>query len=387
MSLAYIHRAILEQQLGDDAAAISHLLEAYRLAPMAEQNFAAADAAGKLALVYAMAGDPRVASHWLDIEENAPMIDSPFGRTVRTPGMVARALIGIAEADADSAADALDYIEHALITDRDYWPFVLHARTLYALAWGDRRGMLDELEHRRDAQPHPPGQGGVFAPLLAAAEANLQMALGRGAQAWSVLIQASMHPRLQVARARLAVLTGDPSGALEIAVPLLDGPATAVRAGQPVDITVRLNLTLIVAVALLRLGRHDEALPALQTAIDLSGRELVFAFGCVPRRDLLELIDLLPVPSSLFTGDLLEQIPDVFPTGVSLLELTRQERLVLAGMAAGMKVDEMAAAYTLSRGTIKTHQSHIYRKLGVNSRAHALAAAAELGLLNLPDEV
>jgi len=72
----------------------------------------------------------------------------------------------------------------------------------------------------------------------------------------------------------------------------------------------------------------------------------------------------------------------VYPARVALLLLTQQEQLVLTALADDKTMAKLAAELHLSEGTITTHRRHLYRKLGANSREAALAAAAELGLLN-----
>ncbi|NOZ49178.1 MAG: response regulator transcription factor [Chloroflexi bacterium] len=61
--------------------------------------------------------------------------------------------------------------------------------------------------------------------------------------------------------------------------------------------------------------------------------------------------------------------------------LTRREREVLHGMAAGASNAEIAAQLCLAEGTVKNHVSHILDKLGAHNRAHAIHLAAEWGLL------
>jgi LuxR family maltose regulon positive regulatory protein len=41
----------------------------------------------------------------------------------------------------------------------------------------------------------------------------------------------------------------------------------------------------------------------------------------------------------------------------------------------------MAARLFITRNTVKSHMSHVYRKLGVTSRTDAVEAARRLGLL------
>jgi len=47
--------------------------------------------------------------------------------------------------------------------------------------------------------------------------------------------------------------------------------------------------------------------------------------------------------------------------------------------------DEIAARLFISPKTVKNHFANIYRKLGVRSKAGAVAKAMVLGLINLPE--
>ncbi|UPL16122.1 LuxR C-terminal-related transcriptional regulator [Microbacterium galbinum] len=90
--------------------------------------------------------------------------------------------------------------------------------------------------------------------------------------------------------------------------------------------------------------------------------------------------------------------PDAIPlpessgltTSQSLLRhpLTQRERRVLVAASTSATLAEMAVDLKVSRNTVKTQLSSLYRKLGVGSRADAVAAATRLGLLGttpLPD--
>ena len=61
--------------------------------------------------------------------------------------------------------------------------------------------------------------------------------------------------------------------------------------------------------------------------------------------------------------------------------LTQRELEVLAGVAAGERSKEIAKRLGLSERTIWAHLTSIYTKLGVDSRASAVALAMERGLL------
>jgi DNA-binding CsgD family transcriptional regulator len=62
-----------------------------------------------------------------------------------------------------------------------------------------------------------------------------------------------------------------------------------------------------------------------------------------------------------------------------LMDLTSREREVLAQLAQGLTDKEIAVALQISRNTAVNHVAAIRRKLGVPSRAAAVAVAARLG--------
>ncbi len=73
---------------------------------------------------------------------------------------------------------------------------------------------------------------------------------------------------------------------------------------------------------------------------------------------------------------------EMVSTGKSLIEpLTDQERSILRLMAIGLSHHEIADELYLSINTVKWHTTHIYGKLGVHRRAHAVARAKEMGIL------
>lgn len=61
--------------------------------------------------------------------------------------------------------------------------------------------------------------------------------------------------------------------------------------------------------------------------------------------------------------------------------LTEQETVVLQRVAKGYTLPEIAQQLGLSRHTIAVHVKHIYRKLGISSRAEATLEAARRGLV------
>ena len=73
-------------------------------------------------------------------------------------------------------------------------------------------------------------------------------------------------------------------------------------------------------------------------------------------------------------------------TGVAV-ELTERENEVLQAVARGERSKEVAVHLGISERTVKAHLASIYSKLGVDSRAAAIAIAAQKGLLPPLEEV
>jgi len=67
-------------------------------------------------------------------------------------------------------------------------------------------------------------------------------------------------------------------------------------------------------------------------------------------------------------------------------DLTQREREVVGLMADGHSNRAIAETLFLSEATVKTHLVRIYRKLGVDNRAAAVAEAVRRGLLELTAE-
>ena len=62
-------------------------------------------------------------------------------------------------------------------------------------------------------------------------------------------------------------------------------------------------------------------------------------------------------------------------------ELSEAELRVVRYLPTNLRAPEIAAELFVSTNTIRTHQRHIYAKLGVHGRAETVARARELGLL------
>ncbi|WP_235915367.1 helix-turn-helix domain-containing protein [Puerhibacterium puerhi] len=60
--------------------------------------------------------------------------------------------------------------------------------------------------------------------------------------------------------------------------------------------------------------------------------------------------------------------------------LTRRERVVLANLAEDVTLEQIANRLFVTRNTVKSQVRSVYRKLGVSTRADAVAWARRAGL-------
>ncbi len=60
--------------------------------------------------------------------------------------------------------------------------------------------------------------------------------------------------------------------------------------------------------------------------------------------------------------------------------LTRRERVILSNLDETTTLDEIASRLWVSRNTVKSQVRSVYRKLGVSTRADAVARARQYGL-------
>ena len=74
--------------------------------------------------------------------------------------------------------------------------------------------------------------------------------------------------------------------------------------------------------------------------------------------------------------------PVTAPQSNEPVNLTDRELEVLQSVARGARSKEIAVQLGISERTVKAHLASIYSKLGVDSRAAAIAVAAQMGLLS-----
>jgi LuxR family maltose regulon positive regulatory protein len=115
---------------------------------------------------------------------------------------------------------------------------------------------------------------------------------------------------------------------------------------------------LLGAVSRDALGDPGAVGSALERALDLAEADQV-------------LLPLLASPASGWPGE----------PALPCQALTRSEVRVLRYLPTNLSTREIAAEFYLSINTVKTHQRHLYQKLGASSRTEAVERARALGLL------
>jgi DNA-binding NarL/FixJ family response regulator len=181
------------------------------------------------------------------------------------------------------------------------------------------------------------------------------------------------------------------------------GPAVDAAAAETVIATERIDLVLvrldrrdgegIAIVGALRDGSAGRVMAALRHPVS-PAIELALAAGAcgvLPvRHDAETLIDAfrracsgeLVLPADELPA-LVDRVRDARArrAGVALVSyLTERERQVLAGVAEGETMAEIALVLGISRATVQSHMKNILGKLGVHSQVEAVGAAWRAGL-------
>ncbi|CAM3733014.1 LuxR family transcriptional regulator [Occultella aeris] len=369
--LALLQAGITRALASDVPGALPLLQSAHERAPYGRSEYVAKGAAGNLALFHAISGDIDIAHRWLARHDAIPSVASPHAERVLFTGDLARALIAIETLDQDGAEEALSRLEQGVNVEQSWGPVITFLQARHGLVWGDRFRALSWLHRDTDRYANRLGPVSTMGPLLAAAEVDLLLSVGRGDQALALLNRTAPHPILTVARARLELLAGLPDEAVRLAAEVADVTQTS---------RVRLEGLVVQAAAAMRSGRTHrarEAFVLVQEAARSTGARIPLAGLAEPDREALHTL----VGPAARAAERYPLERPMFPAEVAVVRLTNQELLMLRGLASFQSQKELADAVYLSLNTVKTHLRAAYQKLGVSSRAEALAVAGGAGLL------
>ena len=153
----------------------------------------------------------------------------------------------------------------------------------------------------------------------------------------------------------------------------------AQRAGRTVSI---IELKVFEALALESKGHTNEALEVFGVALKLAEPEGFIRLFIDEGQPVLTLLqrDLAEGVAPAYVSKLLTSFETPEKDATSGL-LTKRELEILKLIAEGLSNDAIAEKLIRSLGTVKTHTSNIYSKLGVKNRTEAVARARELELL------
>lgn len=361
----------------------------FSIAP--EESFVRRDAAGKLALTYAVMGRINEASPWLDEERRHLALPAGTEELVRPAGDVAAALLALERADVAAAADILDDL--GLPADREeFCGFILYAHARLAQMRGTPSDGVWLLRTELPRFVRARGHGAVAGPMLDAALADLLLACLDVTGA-SDLIGASTHPITGPARARTLLLGGRTDEALATSVEAMTDLRTTTRGAA--------ELRLVAAAAALAEGDRVAAERYLSAAVSTCrSTGMLYPFLLLPGEVLRALDTLgpgLPIGEDLFPADtgLYEAAPrslhpasgggdEVSGAPAECHEaLSERELAVLTALVSGATNRQIAEAGHVSINTVKTQLRSAFRKLGVTSRAEAVRVARERGILQI----
>ena len=371
-----LHAGIALLLGGDFTAALSCLREAYLWAADNPHQYIESDASSKTALAHAAMGDYRRAAAWLDRHDRAPLGAPYYERYIRSTTATARLLLAADQLDRAAAQTAYEQLLTVDAHNELFWGYITYAQVQYALMTGAVADMLDALRRARTQHDGESGHGAVAGPLLAAAEADLLLALGRGNEAEVVINGAHAgHPMLRVGQARLALLTGDNRTALRLAT---DSSWDRVAVSRS-----RLEMLVIQAIAARRTDDGETAARALQRAVAAARMTgALRAFRTVPGGELAELAADRPDAQALLAEPVLRGQAELFTMPVTLIRLTAREKQLLDKLATDLTRQQIANSLRVSFNTVKVQLRGLYRKLEVDSRADAIARGREYGLLD-----
>lgn len=349
-------------ELMDDVPNARLLLhEMFDVANLTDDTLSARVAASRLAWLSAVQGWHGSATTWVRRAEETPSgIQRHDAETY-----LAEALRLADQLDLRGASAAMASRDRAQ-THRESWAAVLFVEAHITDAAG-AHVILDRLLEAEATQPAGVVSRGMNLTLLTHAKVRLHLLVGDSASAMHTTEDLPDEAGLQVARAA-ALLAADQNQA----VLTISG---RIRPRVKVHPRWRTKLAVIEGVALVRIGAADAAHEVAGRALEAAAR-----LGLYSSLTLLSQHDLRAFSSLLDGADFESMATRVFDYAsnrsvVRLSRLSRKERAVLVLVGEGLSVEAMAGRLFVSKNTVKTQVSSIYRKLAINSREEAAAIA------------
>jgi LuxR family maltose regulon positive regulatory protein len=363
--------------LADDSpGSLEPLQRAYDWAADAAFDYVGPDAAASLALSHAVQGRLGDATNWLRRYGDTQAPTTWMQPSIRGKVAVAHVLVALDMLDLDSVEEIVrNDASDERIGVQEWWAFRLFARARYAVHVGTMLDALQAIDRDRTLFKRWAGEGSAAFPLLAAAEVDLLLALGRGNQARNILNGPLRdHQLLRIGQARLALLAGENDAVLRL--------ATDVSWQRRASARDQHEMLVVHAIAAHRTGDRQQAIATLAQAVDTArSTGTIRPFATVPRVELAALADLVSSATEMLQAPALVASREIFPASIQLIHLTEREQRVLEKIAAGLSIHQVATALRVSYSTVRTQQRSLYRKLQAESQSDAVARAQRAGLL------
>lgn len=336
--------------------------ESYELAVLTHQPAAARRAAAALAWLYADHGDLNRAEAWIQraqrVESLNPRYDAPLHLAI--------AMLAHDRLETERSAELLAVFDS--IPAGEYWAALLWVEAWTARTPAEAIRVAHHVDVELARQPEGLANEGANRRYLVAARARLNTL-----QSLPIEMPTRDEPGFfdLVMLAAAAYTRGDASDTLRFAT-------AASRSQQP---RLQASAYLLVAAARSQLKGRDAAVEAFRRAHTVIETERLHAtYTSIAPAHLAALFEL----SALETSPAVRATSRIGPEDAALAEmraaLTTRERHVLTLLARGRTGTEISRELYISANTVKTISRHLYRKLGIHSRAEAAAIAFRIGL-------
>jgi LuxR family maltose regulon positive regulatory protein len=240
-----------------------------------------------------------------------------------------------------------------------------------AVLHGPTAGLLVVEEARRDLEGHPVGPELLASLNATAARFHIDSSeLVAAADLVDGLPAGEVRHQLEL---RLALARHDTRTASDLL-------AAAEPPHNRRDAIVGALLEARLAALLDQHAERDRRLvAAADAAVDAGFRQIIR----VEAPELVPVLRRIARPGSAVAGlcAALDRLPPGPAAVATADELTHRELAVLRRLVSPLTNQEIAGELAVSTNTVKTHVRALYRKLGVGSRADAVAVARRRGLL------
>ncbi len=337
-----------------DAPAADHEYEAaYELAMLTDQPKIARRAAAQRAWLSAERGSLRDAEKWLARARTGSMSNGRYDAVI----YLTEALIRLDRGDLDGAER--EFGRASGLDAGEYWGARMWVQSMLANDAASAAVADARLTHELSRWPSVIDAPTANGRYTRAARARLGALRRHSTKHLFSHVGASGTDR--VIGAALAHGDGRFERALDIA-----GPVIMATDEPPRTKTAAL---IVYAAAAHHLGQSETATSAfIQAHAVIEDERLFTAYEVVPYEDVAALASLAAVP----LHDARSAIPSHRAEGILL---TRREHEILALMAQGRSMAELASLLFISRNTVKSTVRRLYKKLDVTSRSAAVDKA------------